>query len=320
MDVIGIGHPVINLGIAIDHLPQTNQAARRLGMTWQVGGKVATALSCICRLGYQGAIAGRVAQSAAAYVKNDLERDGVDTSHLLEQFDAQSYLTISLAEQETGGRSFLSTPQTVRDLTPDELGKAFVQSAKYFYAWVADPLCRTAMQWCREVGGQTVFDADTFSPEIEAILPLTDHLIASEFYYRKLFGHSREYEANLRALSARQGSGKVTIVTFGSDGLIGLDESGNFFTLPCFPTSVQDSTGAGDVFHGAYVAGRLSGRSAMEASRLASATAAIKCTRLGCRAGLPTMEQVLAFMEGRAFDASELDARAERYSKLPFEL
>ena len=46
VQVVGLGHPVINLGIAVDKLPESDHPANRLGMTWQVGGKIATAMSC----------------------------------------------------------------------------------------------------------------------------------------------------------------------------------------------------------------------------------------------------------------------------------
>ena len=83
VQVVGLGHPVINLGIAVDKLPESDHPANRLGMTWQVGGKIATAMSCITRLGFSSAIVGRAAADALPYIRRDLAIDGVDTSHLL---------------------------------------------------------------------------------------------------------------------------------------------------------------------------------------------------------------------------------------------
>ena len=82
--------------------------------------------------------------------------------------------------------------------------------------------------------------------------------------------------------------------------------------------TVVDTTGAGDVFHGAYTAGRLAGMDAREAARFGSAVSAIKCTRLGCRAGLPTMENALSFLREGRFDEAELEERCRHWEKLPF--
>lgn len=318
VQVVGIGHPVINLGIAIDRLPETNLPARRLGMTWQVGGKIATAMSCIARLGFSSAIAGRAASDVIQYVRRDLAVDGVNTDYLLEQSSADAYFTVCLAERATGNRSFLSAPQPVQDLRTDELPRKLIENAEFLYLWNSTEADFAAARLCKAAGRQLVFDADTFSPEIESLLPLTDHFIASEYYYEALFGKSENYEINLKEIWKRQGGGKVVIVTLGSRGLAGVDESGLFFTQKTFAVNVKDSTGAGDVFHGAYTAGRLAGMDTRAAARFGCAVSAIKCTQLGCRTGLPTMGNALAFMDGKPLNEAELNERARLWARLPF--
>lgn len=318
VQVVGIGHPVINLGIAIDRLPESNLPANRLGMTWQVGGKIATAMSCISRLGFSSAIIGHVSSDAAVYVHRDLAVDGVDTSHLSEDPDAEPYFTVSLAESETGGRSFLSAPQPVRDLEASELDRELIARAEFLYLWSAGAAERAAAQIILAHGGQIVFDADTFSPEIEGLLPFIQHFIASEFYYRSLFGDSDAFEKNLHTIWEKQARNGVVIVTLGAQGLVGIDECGIFFRQETFSVPVVDTTGAGDVFHGAYTAGRLAGMNAQQAARLGCAVSSIKCTRLGCRAGLPTMESAVSLIQNGTWNETVLDERCRRWSKLPF--
>ena len=61
---------------------------------------------------------------------------------------------------------------------------------------------------------------------------------------------------------------------------------------------VVDTTGAGDAFHGAYALAVGEGQDSSAAARFASAVAALKCTKLGGRAGLPTRAEVERFMRG----------------------
>ena len=96
----------------------------------------------------------------------------------------------------------------------------------------------------------------------------------------------------------------VTVITQGSKGGF-IWENGKEVRYPVFPVKAIDSNGAGDTFHGAFVAARLKGMDVYEACRFASATSALKCTRFGAQQGIPGYEEVLEFMkthEGVVYD------------------
>ncbi|RPI09344.1 MAG: hypothetical protein EHM71_06255, partial [Zetaproteobacteria bacterium] len=69
---------------------------------------------------------------------------------------------------------------------------------------------------------------------------------------------------------------------------------------PGLSVDVVDTTGAGDVFHGAFLCGLLQGLDAGDILRFANAVAALKCTRLGGRTGIPTLADVRTFLGARA--------------------
>ena len=85
--------------------------------------------------------------------------------------------------------------------------------------------------------------------------------------------------------------------------------------LPSFDVVVQDTVGAGDVFHGAYVVGLLRGYSAKEAARLATAVSCIKCTRIGGRAGIPDWDTVQKYLKTGEIDYTEIDERVAFYGR-----
>jgi len=60
---------------------------------------------------------------------------------------------------------------------------------------------------------------------------------------------------------------------------------------------VVDTTGAGDVFHGAFIYGLLKKWSLKRIARFANACAAMKCRKLGGRAGIPALREVESFMK-----------------------
>ncbi|MWL75167.1 ribokinase, partial [Escherichia coli] len=84
-------------------------------------------------------------------------------------------------------------------------------------------------------------------------------------------------------------------VTQGSEGCYWL-ESGQLCHQPGFSVDVVDTTGAGDVFHGALAVSLAQCAPAQDAVRFASAVAALKCTRPGGRAGIPDCDQTRSFL------------------------
>ena len=102
--------------------------------------------------------------------------------------------------------------------------------------------------------------------------------------------------------------------TFGEKGCIGMTKGG-YFELPAYKVDVVDTVGAGDVYHGAFLAGLLKGYSAEYTAKLASAVSAIKCTRIGGRAGIPNWEVTDNFLETGEIDYREIDERVKKYGR-----
>ena len=80
----------------------------------------------------------------------------------------------------------------------------------------------------------------------------------------------------------------------------------------CFP---KPNGAAGDVFHGAFLAAIVKGLSPKDAARFASGVAAIKCTRIGGRAGIPNWEETDNFLETGEIDYREIDERVKKYGR-----
>ena len=107
---------------------------------------------------------------------------------------------------------------------------------------------------------------------------------------------------------------EIVVFTFGEKGCVGLSGEG-YFEIPAFQVDAVDTVGAGDVYHGAFLAGLLKGLPVVEVARMASAVSAIKCTRIGGRAGIPDMDTVQHFMRTGEIDYTEIDARVEFYKR-----
>jgi sugar/nucleoside kinase (ribokinase family) len=90
---------------------------------------------------------------------------------------------------------------------------------------------------------------------------------------------------------------RAVVVTCGADGCWYLEEAGaSPRHQPAYPVRVADTTGCGDVFHGAYASALVRGAGLAERVRFAAAAAALKATRPGGQEGIPTRAEVEAFL------------------------
>lgn len=144
----------------------------------------------------------------------------------------------------------------------------------------------------RARGIPTVLDGDMADAEVfERLLPLTDHAIFSQPALAAFAGSA---DASALSTLARFNC-RVVAVTRGGDG-VNWYENGRLQRRAAYAVSVVDTTGAGDVFHGAYVLAIGAGLGVPDAMAFASAAAALKCTRSGGRDGIPSINDCLAFM------------------------
>ena len=86
----------------------------------------------------------------------------------------------------------------------------------------------------------------------------------------------------------------VVVVTEGAQGCWCASPEESFHT-PAYPVTPVDTTGAGDVFHGAFLLAQARGWDLRHSLRLAAAAASLKCRALGGRAGIPTLDEAMRF-------------------------
>ena len=317
-DVVGVGNPCVDENVSVNELPKPNHGSRMNQRTWQGGGLVPSGLVASSRLGAKCAIIGAVGDDLfGRFSLRDFKLHGIDTSNVYVREGQCTPMNLVLSDKETMGRSIMGDPGGMGRLTPvsmEEVNLDLIKESKYFFISsmvVRDPMMIELVKIAREAGTKVFIDASNMSEEMYNFIPNIDIFVASEFFYDDLFDNDN-YEENCKKIMDM--GPEIVVFTFGEKGCVGISKDG-FFQLPAFKVDVVDTVGAGDVYHGAFVAGLLSGRSAMETARFASAVSAIKCTRIGGRAGIPDTKTVERFMEDGFIDYTEIDQRVSFYSR-----
>jgi sulfofructose kinase len=296
--VICVGHAALDYVYRIEAFPPQPTKVRSLEHIESGGGMAANAAAAIARLGGAVELWSRTGgDSAGERIHKYLAADGVDISHV-RTFEHARSSTSAVIVDANGERLIIgerdhAMPMEASWLPLDRVaGAAAVLSD---LRWVEGT--RDAFTEARAKGVPTILDADLggggLLPEF---LALADYAIFSE----------PALEAFAPALDERTQLQRVLEtgvrhagVTRGAEGYSWLEKSGQAGYQPAFPAEVVDTTGAGDAFHGAFTWALANGYAAKECARIAAATAALKCRRLGARAGLPTRDEVEAFLAAR---------------------
>lgn len=259
------------------------------------GGMAATAAVTVVRLGGMAAFWGRGgADIAGREMSRMLAEQGVDVGQFRLFPNGQSSVSGVLVDA-AGERQIVN----FRGHFPEPAGWLPLGEVKAASAVLADPRWLAGsialFDAARANAVPTILDADVADAEIfEALLPLTDHAIFSEPALRRFAGTSGD-----AALARIAGFGcRVAAVTRGADGVSWLANDVRQHQ-PAYPIEAIDTTGAGDVFHGAYALAIGARLECADAMSFAAAAAALKCTRQGGRAGIPSLEDCLAFQRNQ---------------------
>lgn len=303
-DIVGLDRPCVDIVVNVNRFPEANGREKVQTLLFQGGGKAATGLCAASWLGAKCALMGTVGDDDwADFCAGETQKFGVDVSRLRKRTGHCTSISVVISDRESQGRSILSCKSQGPTLAFREMDQAALRDTKYLYLpWLDGEFVRAA-KTVREAGGRVMLDADCNTQFLMENLSNLDILIGSEKLYGSLFGGAGTMAKNLGALS--QKGPEMVLFTFGPDGAAGYSRQDGFFVQPAFRLPVTDTLGAGDVFHGAFLAGLIAGKNVPEAAKLACAVAALKCTRPGGRTGIPTREQAEELMKTGAFHAGE---------------
>lgn len=298
MEVVGIGSALFDILMTADGFPKEDTKMQGKETKTQGGGPCAVALVAMSKLGVSSGYMGTLGDDMYGdYIKASFEKYGVDTSHIRRNPGEQSFHSFVLLNLQNSSRTCIWNKGTVTPPTQEDVDLEVLKNAKYLHLDGHQLECAIyAAKKAREYGVKVSHDAGGTYPGIEGLLPYVDVLIPSEEFALKITGCDNAVDAARKLYDTYHP--ETLIITQGVKGGL-IWEDGKEVRYPAYPVKAIDSNGAGDTFHGAFVAARIKGMSVYEAACFASATSALKCTRFGAQEGIPGFQEVLDFMKER---------------------
>ena len=304
LQVAGVGLSTIDVLARLEEMPTWQKGAFLGEISFDGGGPVGTALAAAARLGVRTGYVGICGNDEAANLKLlYLTRDGVDTSRVVTRPRPENQLVLVFVQQSSGERVFGLIKDMEDALKTEELDRDYITSADYLHMdGYHQKAALQAACWMHAAGKKVMLDAPRSGADLRNVIgelvEACDVLIGGSGVCQALSGKPNFWDAGEAVL--RMGP-QVVVQTEGEEGSKTLTASEHFHT-PAFQVEVVDTTGAGDVFHGAYLAGLVRGWDLRQTAVVASAVAAIKCMHLGGRRGAPHEPEVRDFLKQRGVE------------------
>jgi sulfofructose kinase len=289
-DVVGLGLNATDTVMVVRDFPALGSKERVASVTQHAGGQVATALVTCRRLGLRCRYIGKVGGDAAGrFQLESLRREGLDLRYTSVARGVANQFAYIVVDQATGERTVFWDRDPRLAVLPSELKPAAISTARILHLDGCDvEACIEAAGWARRAGVPVVADLDTVYKNVERLFPLIDYLIASTNFLPAVTGEADPFR--VLDYMAREFGIRTPGMTLGREGAL-LFSGGRFHYSPGFVVETVDTTGAGDVFHGAFIYGLVRGWEMDRILDFSNAMAGLNCTAIGARGGIRTQAE-----------------------------
>ena len=277
-DVLGWGIVAVDDVFCVDEFPapdakvQADRAVRRLG------GLSSVALLAVADLDGKACYCGALDpdESLSRFVLDSLASGGVNISHTVAPRGARPLHAVIVVAAKDASRTIFYTTQGFVTRPDDDALRALVPQSRVLLvdAFIL-PGIEAALTAARRNGVPIVADIEVEDPaQLPGVAGMIDHMVVPAGAARALTG-SDEPETAARRLAQARAAGVVTLGDRGCWYAAGPDPS-DVRHQPAFPVEARNTTGCGDVFHGAYALGVARGWPLERIVRFASASAAVR--------------------------------------------
>ncbi len=294
MKVVCVGHSTYDITLPMNEYPEEN-IKHRLEKHYECGGGPASnGAYLLAKWGMDTTIMSVLGNDYYAdKIIESFESVGANTKFLEKRDDHATSSSYIIANMSNGSRTVLTSKKPpVRKLSLDTSVDADV-------ILVDGEHPETALEVLMEnPQAISVIDAGRLNKDTKLLGKLVKYLVCSkdfaeEFCETKLDCTNKEQliECHTKLVEYFQTNVIITLEAYGSFAII----DGEYEIIPSIKVKAVDSTGAGDIFHGAFTYFISNNYSLKETIRLSSITAAISVTRIGSRFSIPDLDEVLNY-------------------------
>lgn len=299
--IVGIGANVYDTLYTIPDFPEEDTKLTALSSVQSGGGPCATGLVAASKLGGDCAYIGCLTDDGAGvFLKGDLEKYNVSTEFVTTHKGYVSFSSSIWLNKKTASRTCVFYRGNVPPLKLDEKQIQAIKDADILM--VDGNELNAAIEGAKiakQSNTKVLYDAGGLYEGVENLLPFADILIPSEEF---AIGHTKANNAiDAAKILFEKYSPEIVVITQGKKGGIIFDGK-EIKEYPAFLVDAVDTNGSGDVFHGAFAFAVDRGFDYYKACVFSSAVSALKCTEVGARQAVPTLEETIEFLKERGIN------------------
>ena len=309
-DVVGVGLNATDTLILLSHFPAYGGKMPFEREVLSPGGQVASAMVTCSRLGLRAKYIGTLGDDERGVVQlESLRASGVNLDDIQIRPNCANQSAYILIDQTTGERTVLWNRNECLRIDPETITEEKIAGVRLLHIDGHDtPAVARAAEIARRHQIPVSLDVDTIYPGFDRVLSNVDYLIASSEFPSRWTQEPDPCRA-LTMLQDEYGM-RVAAMTLGAQGSLARVD-GRFLYSPGFVVDAIDTTGAGDVFHGAFCYSVIESMPVREALEFSNAMAALNCTALGARGHIASLSETLAFARSAARNSNpEFEQRA----------
>jgi sulfofructose kinase len=290
VDVVGVGINATDTIIRLPRFPASDSKIELLSAEVTPGGQVASAMVACKRWGLSARYVGKIGDDTSGRLQQrEMEREGVE-AHWIVAPGCASQIAFILVDDSSGERTVLWKRDPAIALRPGDLKREWISGARVLLVDGHDTeAAAQAARWAREEGIAVVGDFDNRYPGVEVLLHHVDFPITSKDFPERLTGERSLFKSLPMIFS--EFKCRLIAATFGRLGALAWDGE-RFILCPGFCVQAVDTTGAGDIFHGAFIFGLVRGWPIEKVLEFSCAAAALICTAPGARGRIASLDEI----------------------------
>src|SRR6202140_196380 len=294
-DVVGVGLNATDTLLIVPHFPAYAGKVPFHEEYLSPGGQVASAMVACAQLGLRTKYIGSIGDDLRGRIQiESLQGTGVKLDHVQFRKGCPNQSAYIIIDHSTGERTVLWRREECLRIDPEEITEDQIACARLLHIDGHDTAAvARAAEIARRHGIPVTADVDTIYHGFDRVLPNVDYLVASSEFPTAWTGETDPFRA-LETIQNEYGM-KVAAMTLGAHGALAR-ERGRFLYAPAFVVNCADTTGAGDVFHGAFCYAVLQDMPMREALEFSNAMAPLNSTAFGARGGICGPEEVHALI------------------------
>lgn len=294
MKAVCVGHSTYDITIPMDHYPIENTKYRISNKIECGGGPASNGAYLLAKWGIDTTIASVVGDDYyGEKVIEDFQKIGANCKYIEKKENHSTSSSYIIANTSNGSRTILSAKKDpIRKLSQEVKEQADLILIDGEHPETAKEVLENNKD------AISVLDAGRLNDDTKILGKMVTYLVCSHDFaeeFTKKKTDIRDFNTLIEIYDALKKYFKTNIIiTLEANGSF-TEIDGKYKIIPSIVVKALDSTGAGDIFHGAFAYFIAKGYPLEEAIKYASITGAISVTRIGSRFSIPSLEEVIDY-------------------------